>query len=113
MKPKKKLTTRFAPDTRFEVATQSAVPFRATQQTAFETLHARLLSTLLRQANDPELNLLFRHAANEAAALAQASGFPTLLFPVLLEEKATSARRYASRQAGVLRRSSLLAGIPA
>jgi hypothetical protein len=103
---KRKLTTRFGPEIRFEVPPQPSVPFRATLQTELEKLQGRLLRDLLTHRNSLELNLLLRHAANEAAALAEDTGYPLLTFPLLLQEKAEAARLYAERQEGIRRRTS-------
>ena len=99
-------TVRFALDTKFDVTPQPAGPYRATAQTELEMLRERLLRELLNETTDAELNLLFRHAATEAVAIAVATGFPLLLLPALFEEKAEAARRYTRRHAGILRESS-------
>ncbi|SRR5581483_4001454 len=101
----KKLRTRFAPETRFEV---QAVPFRARETNELERLKDRLLSQLLAQASNAEQNTLFRQAANDAVALAWATSFPLLFLPTLLEEKAAVARRQFSRQQQIRRRSRAL-----
>ena len=49
----------------------------------------------------PELNAPLRRAANDAAALAWATVFPLLVFPVLFEEKTEAALRRAERQARI------------
>ncbi len=96
-----RVATRFAPETRFEVRPVPAAPFRALQETEFERLRAELLGKELAVAR-PELNVPLRRAANEAAALAWATVFPLLLFPVLFEEKARVAAQQAERQARIL-----------
>ena len=101
----RKLPTRFAPETRFEVPT---VPFRAAQTTELELLKNRLLRELLADVADPEQNVLFRRAANEAAALVWLTPCPLLLFPTLLEEKVRAARIQNTRQARVRRTSPQL-----
>ena len=98
---KKRLSAVFAPDTRFDVTASVTAPYRVVLDTEFERLQRRRLHELLHRTSDPDLNLLYRHAANEAAALASASGFPLLLWPLLFEEKAEAARRYAQRQARI------------
>jgi hypothetical protein len=107
MKMKSPLPAHFAPETRFEVKTGAAVPFRATLETELERLHNRLLRDLLRSSPNAELNLLYRHAAREAMALAAASGLPLLVLPELLREKAAAAARYSQRQAGLWMRTRL------
>jgi hypothetical protein len=102
----KRLRTRFAPDTHFEV---QALPFRATETTALERLKERLLLQLLQQATGPEQNVLLRRAANDAVSLAWATHYPLLLFPTLLEEKAEAALLQHQRQKQVRQRSLSLA----
>ena len=94
----KRVPTRFARETRFNVAPLLAQPFRATQETEFEKLKSRLLRRLLDDAVQPELNAPLRRAANDAAALAWTTLFPLLVFPALLEEKARSARLQLQKQ---------------
>jgi len=108
---KKELAARFAPEARFELTPTAAVPFRATLESELERLQRRLLNALLNRTENPELNLLYRHAATEAAALAAATGFPLLVLPLLLEEKAEAAQHYAERQALILERTSELTGV--
>ena len=108
-----KLTTRFAAETRFEVTPQPSAPFRAFLETELEKLERRLLQDLLNRTADAELNLLFRHAAHEAVALAVDTGFPLLVLPFLFEEKTEAARRYALRQAGILKETSNMVGVAA
>jgi hypothetical protein len=101
----KKLRTRFAPETRFEVP---AVPFRERETTELERLKDRLLLELLRQGGDLEQDILLRRAAQDAAAIAWATRFPLLVFPTLLEEKARAARRQHRRQQQIRRQSPSL-----
>jgi hypothetical protein len=101
----RKLRTRFAPETRFEVP---PVPFRASETAELDRLKDRLLLQLLAQAADAEQNALFRRAANDAEAIAWATNYPLLFFPTLLEEKAAAARRQFSRQQQIRRRSRVL-----
>ena len=103
-----KVTTRFQPETRFEVVPTPAVPFRGTQETELERLKARLLKDLLDQSADQENYALLRRAANEAAGLAWFTPFPLLFFPGLLEEKARTVSRQKARQHDVLDRSANL-----
>jgi hypothetical protein len=92
--------TRFDPETRFEVRANPPAPFRAVQETEFERLKSRLLAQQLLDAA-PELNAPLRRAANDAAALAWATVFPLLVFPVLFEEKTEAAVRQTERQARI------------
>lgn len=100
MKQTKKLTTRFRPETRFELQPRPAVPFRATLETEFEELKKELLATRLADAKT-ELTPALRRAANEAAALAWVTRYPLLTFPALFDEKSRVAERQAKRQAQI------------
>ena len=102
------MTTRFEPETRFEVAPVPAVPFRGTQETELDRLKARLLRELLAQTPDEQFYAPLRRAANEAAALAWFTPFPLLFFPGLLEEKARAALRHGARQRYIRDRSENL-----
>ena len=101
---KNRVAARFAPETRFEVRPTPAAPFRALQDTEFERLRAELLGKQLAVAK-PELNVPLRRAANEAAALAWATVFPLLVFPVLFEEKVRLAIQQVERQTRILAES--------
>ena len=92
------MTTRFEPETHFEVAPVPAVPFRGTQESELERLKDRLLREWLQTTADEQLYAPLRRAANEAAALAWFTPFPLLFFPGLLEEKARAALRQGARQ---------------
>ena len=104
-KTNQRVPTRFAREVRFEMR---PVPFRATLTTALDELKERLLRAKLGTVTDPELNALFRRAANDAAALVWLDPFPLLLFPELLEEKAQTALRQHRHQAEILRGSGNL-----
>jgi hypothetical protein len=103
-----RVPARFGPETRFEVRPAPPAPFRATQETEFERLKNRLLARQLAGAPTPELNPPLRRAANEAAALAWATVYPLLVFPVLFEEKTQAALRQAflKRQARIFVRAA-------
>lgn len=105
----RKLAARFGPETRFALTPVVTVPFRATLNDDLERLKDRLLRELLRETPKPQLNPLLRRAANEATALAWTTPYPLLVLPVLLEEKAEDARRYARHQAGIWNRREELA----
>ena len=60
-------------------------------------------------AATPELNAPLRRAANDAAALAWATVFPLLVFPVLFEEKIEAAVLRLRRQARIYANSQLVA----
>jgi hypothetical protein len=103
---KKRIPTRFEPETRFEVRPTATASFRAIAETELERLQARLLRELLHRTEDPDLTLLYRHVSREAVALASTTGFPLLILPVLFAEKAEAARLYAARQARILKGTS-------
>ena len=100
-----RVPTRFGPETRFEVRPAPPAPFRAALDTEFERLKNRLLARELAETPTPELNPPLRRAANEAAALAWATLYPLLVFPVLFEEKTQAALRQVDRQARIYRSS--------
>ena len=101
----KQVTTRFAPDARFEILPVPAVPFRGAQETELDLLKNELLRRLLKETPDPKFNAPLRRAANEAAALAWMTPYPLLVLPGLLEEKARTARAQTIRQARIRQRS--------
>ena len=102
-----RIPAEFAAETRFELRPKPTIPFRAFQEKAFERLKNRLLAQELTEA--PELNVPLRRAANDAAALAWATVFPLLVFPVLFEEKTDAAILRAERQARIYANSQLIA----
>jgi hypothetical protein len=106
-----RVPAKFGPETRFEVRPAPPAPFRAALDTEFERLKNRLLARQLAEAPAPELNPPLRRAANEAAALAWATLFPLLVFPVLFEEKTQAALRQAERQARIFRSSCELLAV--
>ena len=101
LRPRRRVPTQFEPETRFELRPVPPAPFRALQETELERLKNRLLGAQLARATEPELNAPLRHAANEAAALAWATLYPLLVFPVLFEEKTRAAVRQVKRQARI------------
>jgi len=103
--------TRFGPEARFVVHPAPPAPFRVTQETELERLKNRLLLRYLSKLTDAKLNSRVRRAANEAAALAWVTPYPTLLFPELFEEKTRMALLQAERQETVRRRSLELLAI--
>jgi hypothetical protein len=90
-----KVRTKFARNVRFNV---DPIPFRATENTQLENLKTRLLREHLELAVGVAQNVALRRAAGDAAALAWATQYPLLLFPVLLEEKARVALTQCMRQ---------------
>ena len=104
----RRVPTRFAPETRFEVRPVPPAPFRALEETELERLKNRLLVRILNEVGEPKFNVYVRRAANEAAALAWVMPYPLLTFPALFEEKVATALLYAERQATVRARSAEL-----
>ena len=102
-----RIPAEFAAETRFELRPKPTIQFRAFQEKAFERLKNRLLAQELTEA--PELNVPLQRAANDAAALAWATVFPLLVFPVLFEEKTDAAVLRAGRQARIYANSQLIA----
>ncbi|MCU0785064.1 MAG: hypothetical protein MUF81_13655 [Verrucomicrobia bacterium] len=101
----RKVPPRLEPETRFDVRSESAAPFRALQETELERLKHRLLRERLAGTAETELSAPLRRAANEAAALAWITAVPLLVFPVLFEEKARTALFQAARQEYIRERS--------
>jgi hypothetical protein len=102
----KRLRTRFAPETVFEVKPLPAATFRVAQEARFEALKHRLLLNSLDELPDARVNARLRRAANEAAALAWLTPYPVLVYPLLFEEKARTAALYARRQRQVKTRTA-------
>jgi hypothetical protein len=105
---KKKVATRFAPETRFPVTPVPAPPFKATESSDFEKLKDLLLAQALAETNNTHLYAPLRRAANDAAALAWTAGYPLLLLPLLFEEKVIAARLHTAKQQTVQARSQSL-----
>ncbi len=103
-----KVPTRFAPERRFELTPNPAVPFRAGMETELERLKDRLLKELLNETENAALYAPLRRAANEAAALAWVTSYPLLFLPALLEEKVRLAVLQAKRQRLIRQRSAVL-----
>jgi len=111
LRPRRRVTTRFVPETRFELRPGPPTPFRATREDEFERLKKQLLTLQLATLARPELNTPLRRAANEAAALAWVTLYPLLVFPALFEEKAATAVRQTERQARIYESSRELLGV--
>jgi hypothetical protein len=89
------LPAEFGAETRFEV-----------QPTPddFARLKERLLAIRVQQAG-AKWEAPIRDAANEAAALAWTTTIPSLVFPVLFEEKVAAAVNKDKRQTSIWRKS--------
>lgn len=98
----RRLKTRREPDARFGVTLRPG--FRGTRsQTALADVKQRLLAEVLEHSLLPGAERRMSLAADEAAALAWMTPFPTLFFPALFEEKVRQAEAYADRQAEIHR----------
>ena len=84
----RRVPTRFAPETRFEVTAVPAEPTALIDEAQFERLKERLLFERVQELRDREFRSQILRAANEAAALAWVTPYPVLVFPALFEEKA-------------------------
>lgn len=104
----RRVPTRFAPATRFEVEPRVLHSAAPRPNAEFEGLKEQLLAGHLASANDERLAPALRRAALEATALAWMTGYPLLVFPELLAEKTALARQHATKQAIILRRSLAL-----
>jgi hypothetical protein len=92
------VTPYFEEETLFEVPPTDLAPYRATSEAEFAWLKERLISQMLEARPAPELEAPLRRAANEAAGLAWTTSFPTLFFPILLEEAAIKTARQMVKQ---------------
>lgn len=70
-----------------------------------EGLKSRLLLQRLDQTPEVRLHTLLIRAAHAAAALAQLTAYPTLMFPLLFSEQADAALDWARRQVRIRRQS--------
>lgn len=100
-----RLRTEFAPEVQFGLTPVLPVPFRARQDTGLENLRRRLLQERLEGILTPGLRRALLRAANDAAALAWATQYPLLVFPVLFDELARAAWQQTERQKAVHGRS--------
>lgn len=105
----RRVSARFAPETRFDLVPQAANPNRAALDAELEQLKSRLIKEHLLENGNMSLAPAFRRAANEAAALVWLTPYPLLLLPLLLTEKVEEVQRYGARQAQIRRRSRIMA----
>jgi len=101
----KRIRTRFAAGTRFEIGSLAPVPERGTAEQELEGLKTRLLGAMLPPELEPDLSTALQRAANDAASAAWFTPFPLLVFPTLLEEKAAAARLQHERQREIRERT--------
>lgn len=107
----KRVPTNFGPEARFEVRPAPPAPFRVLQENELERLKARLVQAQINRLEEFGLATYVRRAANEAAALAWVTPYPTLVFPVLFEEKTAVAFRQAEKQEFIRERSAMLLAV--
>jgi hypothetical protein len=107
----RRVPTKFGPETRFELRPVPPAPCRALQENELERLKNYLLRTRLETLPEAGYNAYLRRAANEAAALAWVTPYPTLVFPALFEEKAETALLQAEKQERIRERSALLLAV--
>jgi hypothetical protein len=98
------LKAQFGAETRFELQPTQALSFDAAYEGSFERLKNKLLDGRLRQAGTKWDGPL-RDAASEAAAIAWTTNVPSLVFPMLFEEKVAAAVTQDKRQTRILRKS--------
>ena len=107
----RRLPTRFAPETRFDLRPLGRASARVAREEELEGLKRRLLAEKLEEFwNTPHNGRLWR-AANEAAAVAWVTPYPLLVFPELFEEKAKEVLAYAEQQERVTRMSRELLAV--
>ena len=80
------------------------VPCRGPLEGQLDKLKERLLRPFLNAATDAALARELMWAANEATALAWYTAYPTLLLPVLLEERIRAALAKWEKQTQIRRR---------
>jgi hypothetical protein len=104
----RRVPTEFGPESRFDIRPLAAGPFHAVQTAELKRLERRLLTERLGEVLEPNLVGYVRAAAHEAASLAWATPYPSLVFPILFEEKTDAALRRAERQEQVRQLSRAL-----
>lgn len=114
MKPNspRKLNARFAKPRRFEVKPR-AVAERDDADAAFTRLKHQLLVQLMGNSPGVHDREYLRQSLHEAEALAWATAYPLLVYPVLAEEKAAQARVKAETQKSIRKRSERLVSLAA
>ena len=109
----RQLAARFGPSNRgTSLGVIQPTSTRAKANARLTELKDRLMRQHLAGAK-PELAPSVQRAANDAASVAWATGFPLLVFPALFEEQASLARCQAARQYRIRQRSSALLALAA
>ncbi|MEW6305004.1 MAG: hypothetical protein AB1705_16130 [Verrucomicrobiota bacterium] len=109
----RKLAARFTRPRRFEVTPRAGDVSRESRDAAFTRMKHQLLVQLLDHSPDSDQREYLRQSLHEAEALAFATAYPLLVFPVLAEEKATEARVKVDKQRCVRKRSERLISMAA
>ena len=78
---------------------------RAGLSVELERLKKCLLYEHTRAVSDAKVHSWLKRGAEEAASIAWATPYPLLVFPLLLDEKLSEARRKAERQQSIYLRS--------
>ncbi|MCX7872107.1 MAG: hypothetical protein N2487_02340 [Verrucomicrobiae bacterium] len=92
-----RIPMRFEGDVRFNLAPVAVVPYRGMLDNELERLKNALVRDAL-ERSEPELYSTIRRAANDAMALAWATPYPALFFPLLFEEKIAEGKKVYSKQ---------------
>lgn len=100
-----RIPTRFEPDVRFSLAPVTG--YRGNVDSELERLKNTLVRSALERV-EPELYPVIRRAANEAMALAWATPFPTLFFPLLFEEKVAEGKKFFAKQKKIIEKTRRL-----
>jgi hypothetical protein len=98
----RRLNTRSEPDARLVVSRRPGLR-GGRSEAGLANVKQRLLAEALEHSLLPGAERRMGLAADEAAALAWTTPFPTLFFPALFEEKVRQAEAYADRQAEIHR----------
>jgi hypothetical protein len=104
----RRITARFAPETRFEVRPLPAVPFRGALETALDELVEDQVRQMLKPDAPWEFSVLVRRAASESASLAWLTPYPLLVFPELFVEVTRAAVARSLRQDRIRKRTAEL-----
>jgi hypothetical protein len=104
-KSKQRVPTEFGPDIEFDLAPVPEAQALSCLRLRFQELHDRLVQDLVQEVQNPALRSNLQQAASEAASLAWTTAYPLLVIPILLDEKARSARLRTVRQGQIQTRS--------
>src|SRR5882724_7282347 len=88
----RRVPTRFAPETRFEVTPVPAEPAALIDEAQFERLKERLLFERVQELRDRQFRSQILRAANEAAPRARVTPYPGLGIPTFFRQKAQTVQ---------------------